>query len=198
MVVQNGHRLAMSLASRNFSMSSALNETWSGIHQLKTIKTIAQNLSDDTLKSISHELKEIGRTLFIKNNLKIALIGEDPALSSTSSAITSIQKGLVSGPEPITSTDGFTPPDINVVNEIPREGWSTSSAVSFVASTFETVRLAHEDAPALSVISKILRSMYLHREIRERGGHTVDLPYTAPKMGCFISVLTGTRTSFPP
>ena len=31
-------------------------------------------------------------------------------------------------------------------------------------------RMDHEDAPALSVISKMLRSMYLHREIREKGG----------------------------
>ena len=185
MVVQNGHRLAMSLASRNFSISSALNETWSGIHQLKTIKNITKNLSDDHLKSISHELKEIGRTLFIKNNLKIALIGEDPALSSASSAIASIQKGLESGAEPITSTDGFTPPDINVADEIPREGWSTSSAVSFVASTFETVRLAHEDAPALSVISKILRSMYLHREIREKGGAYGGFAIYSPEDGIF-------------
>ena len=185
MVVQNGHRLAMSLASRNFSTSSALNETWSGIHQLKTIKTITQNLSDDNLKSISCELKEIGRTLFIKNNLKIALIGEDPALSSVSSAIASIQKGLESGPESITSTDGFTPPAIDVADEIPREGWSTSSAVSFVASTFETVRLTHEDAPALSVISKILRSMYLHREIREKGGAYGGFAIYSPEDGIF-------------
>jgi hypothetical protein len=185
MVVQNGHRLAMSLASRNFSISSALNETWSGIHQLKTIKTITENLSDDNLKSISHELKEIGRTLFVKNNLKIALIGENPALLSASPAITSIQKALKSGPEPITSTDGFTPPDIDVVDEIPREGWSTSSAVSFVASTFETVRLAHEDAPALSVISKILRSMYLHREIREKGGAYGGFAIYSPEDGIF-------------
>jgi Zn-dependent M16 (insulinase) family peptidase len=185
MVVQNGHRLAMSLASRNFSTSSALNETWSGIHQLKTVKTITQNLSDDNLKSISFQLKEIGRTLFIKNNLKIALIGEDPALSSASSAIASIQKGLESGPESIASTDGFTPPAIDVADEIPREGWSTSSAVSFVASTFETVRLTHEDAPALSVISKILRSMYLHREIREKGGAYGGFAIYSPEDGIF-------------
>ena len=185
MVVQNGHRLAMSLASRNFSVSSALNEIWSGIYQLKTIKTMTQNLSDDNLKSISRELKEIGRTLFVKNNLKIALIGEDPALSSASSAIASIQKGLESGPEPIISTDGFTPPNIDVVDEIPREGWSTSSAVSFVASAFETVRLAHEDAPALSVISKILRSMYLHREIREKGGAYGGFAIYSPEDGIF-------------
>jgi Zn-dependent M16 (insulinase) family peptidase len=185
MVVQNGHRLAMSLASRNFSISSSLNETWTGIHQLKTIKTITQDLSDDNLKSISYELKEIGRTLFIKNNLKIALIGEDPALSSASSAIESIQKGLESGPEPTTSSNGFTSPDIHVADDIPREGWSTSSAVSFVASTFETVRLEHEDAPSLSVISKILRSMYLHREIREKGGAYGGFAVYNPEDGIF-------------
>jgi len=32
MIVQNGHRLAMSLASRNFSLTSALNEAWHGVH----------------------------------------------------------------------------------------------------------------------------------------------------------------------
>jgi Zn-dependent M16 (insulinase) family peptidase len=175
----------MSLASRNFSISNALNETWSGIHQLKTIKTITQNLSDDHLETISHELKEIGRILFVKNNLKIALIGEDHPLSSASSAITSIQKGLESGIEPITSTDGFTPPDIDIFDQIPREGWSTSSAVSFVASTFETVRLEHEDAPALSVISKILRSLYLHREIREKGGAYGGFAIYNPEDGIF-------------
>jgi presequence protease len=30
--------------------------------------------------------------------------------------------------------------------------------------------LYHEDAPALAVISKLLRSMFLHKEIREKGG----------------------------
>jgi len=185
MVVQNGHRLAMSLASRNFSISSALNETWNGIHQLKTIKTITQDLSDDHLKSISQELNEIGKTLFVKNNLKIALIGEDQSLSSASPAITSIQKRLEPASGPITSTAGFTPPEINVADEIPREGWSTSSAVSFVASTFETVRLSHEDAPALSVISKILRSMYLHREIREKGGAYGGFAIYSPEDGIF-------------
>jgi Zn-dependent M16 (insulinase) family peptidase len=185
MVVQNGHRLAMSLASRNFSISSALNEIWSGVHQLKTIKTITQNLSDNHLKSVSRELKEIGRTLFVINNLKIALIGEGGALASASPAMASIQKGLRSGSESTISPNGFVPPDIDIFDEIPREGWSTSSAVSFVASTFETVRLEHEDAPALSVISKILRSLYLHREIREKGGAYGGFAIYNPEDGIF-------------
>jgi Zn-dependent M16 (insulinase) family peptidase len=32
------------------------------------------------------------------------------------------------------------------------------------------VGITHEDAPGLAVISKILRSLFLHREIREKGG----------------------------
>jgi Zn-dependent M16 (insulinase) family peptidase len=185
MIIQNGHRLAMSLAARNFSRSSALNETWSGIHQLQTIKNITQELSDDKLNTISQALNEIGKTLFTQGNLKIALIGEDPVLSAASSAVASIQKGLKTGPEFVTQSNGFGPPDMNVPHEIPREGWSTSSAVSFVAGAFETVRLAHEDAPALSVISKILRSMYLHREIREKGGAYGGFAIYSPEDGIF-------------
>ncbi|MEJ2655813.1 MAG: insulinase family protein [Desulfobacterales bacterium] len=185
MVIQNGHRLAMSLASRNFSLSNALNETWSGIHQLQTIKTITQGLSDDKLKSISQELEKIGKILFSQQNLKIALIGEDPVLSAASSATTAIQNGLKPRSASLTRSNGFGPPNMDVVHEIPREGWSTSSSVSFVAGAFETVRMAHEDAPVLSVISKILRSMYLHREIREKGGAYGGFAIYSPEDGIF-------------
>ena len=66
-----------------------------------------------------------------------------------------------------------------------REGWSTSSAVSFVALAFETVRMAIPDAAALAVISKILRSMYLHREIREKGGAYGGFALYSPEDGMF-------------
>jgi hypothetical protein len=70
-------------------------------------------------------------------------------------------------------------------NEILREGWSTSTAVSFVALTFETVRMTHADGPALAVISKILRSMFLHREIREKGGAYGGFAIYNPEDGLF-------------
>jgi Zn-dependent M16 (insulinase) family peptidase len=74
---------------------------------------------------------------------------------------------------------------MNVANGMVREGWGTASAVSFVAQAFETVRLGHADAPALSVISKILRSMYLHREIREKGGAYGGFAIYNPEDGLF-------------
>ncbi|MBA3019324.1 MAG: insulinase family protein [Proteobacteria bacterium] len=170
MIIHNGHRLAISLASRNFSTTCALSETWHGIHQLQTIKNITDNLIDNKLESVSDNLSSIGKDLLVGNNFKIALIGEDQALSSASSHAVSIQKGLDEKSSFAKPANGFISPAIGYDDEITREGWSTYSAVSFVARAFQTVRMEHEDAPALSVISKMLRSLYLHREIREKGG----------------------------
>jgi Zn-dependent M16 (insulinase) family peptidase len=157
-------------ASRNFTPTHALSEAWHGIHQLQTIKEITDDLTDDRLRSVAQELRTIGDTLLSKENFKMALVGEEPSISDAASMVTSIQKGLKKTPEHLKSAHGFVPPEVDSGENIPREGWSTSTAVSFVAKTFTTVRLGHEHAPALAVISKILRSQYLHREIREKGG----------------------------
>ncbi len=165
MVVQNGHQLAMSLAVRNFNTASAVNEIWHGIHQLRLIKALTRDLTEEKLGALSEDLAQIGKYLFTANNFKMAVIGEEMALSASKTAVESILKGLVDYPE-----GGFGESDVQCRGEIPNEGWHTSSAVSFVARAFTAVRMSHADAPALAVISKILRSMYLHREIREKGG----------------------------
>jgi len=165
MVIPNGHQLAMSLASRNFTATMALAESWNGIHQLKMIKDLTANITDDQLEKLSADLTLIGRTILGRNNFKMALIGEEQPLKTAVPLASSLQENLSSE-----NGDGFKPPHIEKNNDIPREGWSTASAVSFVAQTFPVVRMEHEDSPSLAVISKILRSMYLHREIREKGG----------------------------
>ncbi|MBT8363138.1 MAG: insulinase family protein, partial [Deltaproteobacteria bacterium] len=180
MVIHNGHRLAISLASRKFSATRALGESWSGVHQLQTIKQLCDNLDEQKLASLATDLAAIGKAVFTRNNFKMALIGEDAALAKAVSNLTSVFKGFDEG-----TGAGFSDPNINLAEETIREGWSTSSAVSFVALAFETVRMAHEDAAALSVISKILRSMYLHREIREKGGAYGGFALYSPEDGLF-------------
>lgn len=165
MVIHNGHGLAMSLASRNFSRACTLGETWNGIHQLKTIKALTEDLTEEKLQSISKNLSQIAGCLFGMENVRIALIGDEPALAGAGPRVAEMKENLDSSPP-----NGFIPPEIDLQDYIPREGWWTSTSVSFVAQMFKAVRMEHEDAPALSVISKLLRSMYLHREIREKGG----------------------------
>ena len=169
MVVQNGHRLAISLASRTFSETTALSESWGGIQQLKFMQTLTDNLTEDRVAALSLDLAAIRDTVITKENLKAGLVGEAADLQDG--------LGFLQGSGPLAGVSafapgdgGFAPPPVFLAKEPVREGWSTSSAVSFVAKTIRTVRMEHADSPALAVIAKMLRSLYLHREIREKGG----------------------------
>ncbi len=180
MIIHNGHRLAISLASRNSSVSRALSEAWGGVHHLQAIRSLSQDLNDDTLFAISQDLASIGKTLFNRKNIQTAVIGESSTFAAASASIESMRNGIADS-----NGDGFRPPPITIEDGTIREGWSTASAVSFVAQTFETVRMSHTHAPALAVISKILRSMYLHREIREKGGAYGGFAIYNPEDGLF-------------
>ena len=180
MVIHSGHRLAISLAARNLSSTRMLSETWSGVHQLQTIKALTDDITEQGLMTLSDDLSAIGNTLFTQKNFQMALIGEDSTMSGACGCARSLFDGFKPG-----NDDGFKAPDIATVDGIIREGWSTASAVSFVALAFETVRMGHEDAAALAVISKILRSMYLHREIREKGGAYGGFASYSPEDGLF-------------
>ncbi|MBT8331382.1 MAG: insulinase family protein, partial [Deltaproteobacteria bacterium] len=180
MIVHNGHRLAISVASRNFSAARALSESWSGIHQLKAVKELTDDLNTRKLNALVQELTAIGKHIFMRNNFQMALIGEEDQLSTGSTAAAEIFQMLTDG-----HNDGFSSPRMRLHNAALREGWSTSTAVSFVALTFETVRMTHADGPALTVISKILRSLFLHREIREKGGAYGGFAIYNPEDGLF-------------
>lgn len=165
-VVHNGHRLAISLAARSLCRSSALNETWHGIHQLKHLKDLTDNLDKAKLDRISSDLTRIADTVFRENNVRTALVGE----SHDTDTAGNHAADLLARMKPADSGCEFTSPVFSFNPGVTREGWATSTAVSFVAQVLETKRLDHRDAPALAVISKLLRSMFLHREIREKGG----------------------------
>jgi Zn-dependent M16 (insulinase) family peptidase len=181
MVVQSGHQLAISLASRTLSPADALNETFSGIHHLRAIKKRSDHLTETDLSSLAEKLSRIREQVFRPENMKTALIGEEPAVLSASQLLEKLSLPPNNGNE----ASRFEIPDIALSTKLPREGWHTSSAVSFVAQAFKTVRMGHADAPALSVIAKMLRSLYLHREIREKGGAYGGFAAYNPETGIF-------------
>jgi len=178
--VPGGHRLAISLASRNLSNASALNEKWNGIHQLLFIKKLTEDLSGDKLKSLADDLALIASEIMTGKNFKTAVIGDGRALSGALPRALSLRDGL---PEGI--CDSFSLNGVSTGKDMPNEGWSTSSSVSFVAYVFNAVRMEHEDAPVLAVTGKLLKSMYLHREIREKGGAYGGYSIYSPEDGLF-------------
>ncbi len=133
----------------------------------------------DDLEKLSENLSAIAGKLFINGNMRPAIAGDKKALIQADQDISSILNALPGGngngstfnqPADFSQSADFTHPADFSTSDYPFEGWMTSTSVSFVAQSFKTVRLDHEDAPAMAAISKLLRSLYLHREIREKGG----------------------------
>ncbi len=169
-IVSAGHRYAISLASRHLSKASYINELWHGIAQYQFIKEFtnqlnAGNNTEKILKTLSNNLITIGKSLFKLNNFKPALIGGANSIAMAENKIKSIHDNL-----PDNGKTSFFTPDLSFSMDLPCDGWFTNTSVSFVGQSFKTVGITHEDSPGLAVISKILRSLYLHREIREKGG----------------------------
>ncbi len=165
MIVHNGHNYAISLASRNLSKKCAMNEMLNGISHLHYIKDITDKLDSANLDKIAENMQEIADKLFLKNNIKMAVISEDKYLRNMKDMALFLKHELSSGDK-----NGFSDFAIQTDNKKIFEGFSTSSSVSFSAAGFKTVSMPHKDAPALLVISNILRLLYLHKEIREKGG----------------------------
>ena len=179
-IVANGHRYAISLASRYLTRTSEISEMWHGISQFRFIRELTDALgmpgenadtsngtkkSAKTLETLSENLSTIAGTLFKTGNMKPAMAGQKDALILADGNISRIFDTLPQSPTvDFKQTNHFTQ------TPHPFEGWSTSTSVSFVAQSFKAVRMGHDDAPALAAISKLLRSLYLHREIREKGG----------------------------
>jgi hypothetical protein len=166
-VISNGHQYAAGVASRKLSSARMLEDCWHGLSQLKFLKEITKDLSDNALKSLSESLSEMAQLLFAKDQMHMSVIGESEALGKIGMPVKNCHAQL---PE-----RGRHDSLINSLNfslsQKPRlEAWTTASSVSFVAQTFPCVKRLHPDAPVVAVISKLLRSLYLHKEIREKGG----------------------------
>ncbi len=180
MVVHNGHRLAMSLAARHFSATRFLNEEWSGVHHLLQMKRLTEEQTEGRLADVAAGLTDIGRHVWHQTNFQAAVIGETDVLSEACGRVSGLATGLATG-----GINGFAYRGKPAAPARVREGWTTATAVNFVAAAFPAVRLEHADAPALAVIAKMLRSLYLHREIREKGGAYGGFAVYDPEDGVF-------------
>jgi hypothetical protein len=169
-IVSAGHRYAISLSARHLSKASYINELWHGIAQYQFIKEMTEQLSagnnkNKILDDLSKKMMQMAQYILKKGNFKPAVIGAKSAITLAEKRINDIHNHL-----PNDADKAFFTPDIPFKEHVPFDGFYTNTSVSFVGQSFKTVRMTHEDSPGLAVISKILRSLYLHREIREKGG----------------------------
>jgi len=166
-VVSNGHQYAVGGASRRFSPARMLDEYWHGLSQLKFLKELSKDLSEKNLESLSEDLSEMARVLFSKDRMFLAIIGESNALETIAIPVQAFHKQL---PHQNTHKSFIEKLNFDPTQTQRLEAWTTATSVSFVAQSFPCVSRMHPDAPVVAVISKLLKSLYLHKEIREKGG----------------------------
>lgn len=180
-IVENGHRLAMSRASRHTGRTSVLSECWGGIEHILWVRSLAKDPSSKALEALADMLLEVAEALLHRANVEIAVVGEAEAVEKASA----LSGMLASGLKDLGETDGFVEPYLEPPEELPREGWTTATSVSFVAQSFSVPAIGHPDAAALSVMARMIRSLYLHREVREKGGAYGGFAVYNPEDGVF-------------
>jgi len=160
----SGHSYAMRSAAASLSAAGQIKETWNGIEQLRLVRHWADH-APDKLGPLAERLKQVAASLINRETLRVLIVAEEPAQRDLLRDVAQFVSEVL--PRATVSTSRTDRPWSPAPSY---RGWITSSPVAYVARVFPTVSYTHPDAPTLSVLSRLLRSGYLHREIRERGG----------------------------
>lgn len=158
-----GHSFAARAAAASLTPAAALREEWSGMTQTRTIQ-LASELDDRGLAELAETFRVIAATLLTSARLCLAVTAEEPALQSVAAPLAALLAEL-----PGQAADR-TSPGAAFTSRPGAVGWHYNVPVAYVSRVFRTVPYNHPDAPALMVLAKLLRSDFLHREIREKGG----------------------------
>ena len=184
-LVQSGHGYASSMAGRNLSRTSQIDERYSGIHQIQFMKTLSQMQTHD-LTPVLEKLNNILKQLLNSNNLSMLVVGESEYFNGITPFIEnfahSLNSNQLAAEGTIKADSGTTSP---FQTGYQNEAWLTTTPVSYVAKCFKTPDFTHKDSPALLVLSNLLRSCYLHGELREKGGAYGGMAGYNPDEGIF-------------
>jgi Zn-dependent M16 (insulinase) family peptidase len=197
-----GHNYAASLATRSFTKGSRFEEIYSGVHQVKFMKVLV-GLAESDLNTLISHLRNLLNLILKKNTLSMLVIGDQVALKESEKHITEFLDKL-KGPS---APDDVGSPNLigDILNTLDdneqQEAWVTTTPVSYVARSYRTISYTHEDSANLYVLSNLMKSCFLHGEIREKGGaygamssYNADegifslLSYRDPNLGRTLSV----------
>lgn len=164
-IVQSGHSYASSAAKRQFGKVSAVHEVYGGIHQVRFMRDLAK-CDEEELQEKLEKLGLLLKKIFRRENLSLLLIGEKDALEKSKSDLIELFNSVESfgeNPKKESVKDSSTP-------RFQREAWLTTTPVSYVTQCHKTFRYKEKESPALLVFSNLLKSCFIHGEIREKGG----------------------------
>lgn len=164
-VPNNGHGLAMSAASQSLNPVSGLSYRSSGLAGIQKLVKLVGEISTDkqALASLADQLAALYQRISAQP-LKVLSIAESERLPELRRAWPADWLKSAAG--------GAMPGKISLPEKKAESGlaWQVNASVNYCALAFPTVTGQHEDAPALTALSGVLRNEFLHSAIREKGG----------------------------
>ncbi len=162
-VPQSGHTYAARMAAAGLSPAAQLREQWSGLSQIALVRDLAAK-SVAELKDLAALLTSIAQSLFSPARLQVAIAVEEQHFSSFDGALATLLEGV--------SCSAQAAPAVSqpFSGQPRRHGLVWSLPVQYVTRVFKTVPYSDPDSAPLTVLARLLRAEFLHREIREKGG----------------------------
>jgi Zn-dependent M16 (insulinase) family peptidase len=160
-IVTSGHSYAARAAAAHLTVAARQREEWGGISLLQRVRRLAG--SAETLSGFADDLTAISGALVDASSLRLGITAEADGFAAIDPPLAHFRRRLPTLPA---RGNELAP----LVAQPVRLGWSYNTPVNFVAQVWPGVALTHPDGAALSLLAKILRASYLHREIREKGG----------------------------
>ncbi len=174
----SGHHFAARTAGSYLSAAACRKEAWGGLTFIGKVRELAA-LSPDEFHEFSQKLKEIANFIAAQGCYHCSVVGEEDRLDGIKKSMASFMKIL----PPRSAWSDPLPEDFDPAPEA--KGWSVSLPVSYNARAFRTVPFIHEDNAPLLVLAKLMRTCFLHREIREKGGAYGGFASFEPEAGLF-------------
>ncbi|CAG8474858.1 5386_t:CDS:10 [Funneliformis caledonium] len=160
-VVEHGHQYASTFAASRLTPAVNKAETYGGMTQLHFMNKLAGTEDFDT---IIQKLKEIAENVFSKESLKVAITCGSETINNNENALKKFlnelpQKNL----SKVAEQSAFRSTHEKAFFPMP-------FAVNFCAKAFKSVPYTHPDGAKLQILSSLMGTHYLHREIREKNG----------------------------
>jgi len=161
-IIQAGTSYAHQLAAARLSPAAAIEERFGGLSQLKILRRLSE-ASKAQLPDTIDKLGEIREFMFRNHDLSICVTAEESSFTELRSLLDDLLGHLTSDKPTLEAARAPAP-------ALRNQARTTSAPVAFNAKVFKVVRFTHPDAPALMALGHFMRSTFLHREIREKGG----------------------------
>ncbi|CAG8794889.1 1882_t:CDS:2, partial [Dentiscutata erythropus] len=177
-VVESGHAYAKTFAASRIAPAMGSSEIYGGMTQVYFMNKLA---TTEDFQSIINKLKEISSYLLSKPSLQVAITCDAEAVDQNE---VMLKKFLTSFPDVTKSNShAFEQPKFQMSPE--KAFFPLPFAVNFSAKCFRGIPYTHPDGSKLQVLASLMKTHYLHREIREKNGAYGGGAMYSPASGIF-------------